>query len=313
MRSVQMHLPAIIGDYTDFYSSKSHASNVGIMFRGKDNALQPNWLHLPVGYHGRSSSVVLSGTSLHRPCGQLCSDDKNPTYGSCKQLDFELELAAFVGPGNTLGSPIRIDDAEHHIFGVVLMNDWSARDIQRWEYVPLGPFGAKNFGTTISPWVVTMDALKGFEVSGEKQEPQVLPYLRDARHSVLNINLEVSIQGKNQAEPTVITRSNSKYLYWSFKQQLAHHTVTGCNMRPGDLLGSGTISGPNREEFGSMLELNWKGTQEIQLKDGTTRHFLQDYDTVRMRGWAQGDGYRIGFGTCDGTVLPAVPQQHSTQ
>jgi len=279
------------------------------MFRGKDNALQPNWLHLPVGYHGRSSSVVVSGTDIRRPNGQLCPDEKKPPiFGACKNLDFELELAFFVGPGNKLGDPIDINEAEDHIFGVVLMNDWSARDIQKWEYVPLGPFGAKNFGTSISPWVVTMEALKSFKIEGPKQvDPEPLPYLREKEMKVFDIQLQVGIQSEKMTTPTIVSNSNSKYLYWNFNQQLAHHTLTGCNMNPGDLLGSGTISGPQESEYGSMLELCWKGEKEVPLSDGTKRKFLQDGDTVVITGYAQGDGYRVGFGSCSGKVLPAHP------
>uniref|UniRef100_F6U354 Fumarylacetoacetase n=1 Tax=Equus caballus TaxID=9796 RepID=F6U354_HORSE len=271
--SATMHLPATIGDYTDFYSSWQHATNVGIMFRGKENALVPNWLHLPVGYHGRASSVVVSGTPIRRPVGQMRPDDssfsgvpaKPPVYGACKLLDIELEMAFFVGPGNKFGEPIPISKAHEHIFGMVLMNDWSARDIQKWEYVPLGPFLGKSFGTTISPWVVPMDALMPFAVP----------------------NLE-------------------QYMYWTMLQQLAHHSVNGCNLRPGDLLASGTISGPEPESFGSMLELSWKGTKVIELGNGHTRTFLLDGDEVIITGHCQGDGYRIGFGQCAGKVLPAV-------
>lgn len=306
--SVTMELPCNIGDYTDFYSSRSHATNVGIMFRGVDNALQPNWLHLPVGYHGRSSSVVVSGTNLKRPNGQLCPDDKQPVYGSCKLLDFELEMACFVGPGNKLGEPISMANAEDHIFGLTIMNDWSARDIQKWEYVPLGPFGAKNFGTTISPWIVTLEALKPFQVDAEEQkDPSVLPYLVEPSGPLkcYDINLTVSIKSDEMKEPTVVSNSNAKYLYWNFKQQLVHHTVTGCNMRAGDLLGSGTISGPADTEYGSLLELSWRGAKEVKMNDGSTRKFLRDNDEVNMVGYCQGDGYRIGFGDCKGKVLPA--------
>jgi fumarylacetoacetase len=303
---VQMVLPARIGDYTDFYSSRDHATNVGIMFRGVDNALQPNWLHLPVGYHGRSSSVVISGTDLHRPCGQLKDEENPPTFGSCKLMDFELEMAFFVGPSNPLGHRIKIEEAEDHIFGLVVMNDWSARDIQKWEYVPLGPFGAKNFGTSISPWIVTLEALEPFRIQGPDQnDPPVLPYLKDPVAGGYDIHLAVDITTK-QGGPFNISNSNLKNLYWSMKQQLTHHSVTGCNMQPGDLLGSGTISGPTPDSYGSMLELCWKGTKPIELPNGEVRKFLQDGDTVTMTGYCQGDGYRVGFGSVVGTVLPAV-------
>ncbi|KAL6048052.1 Fumarylacetoacetase [Balamuthia mandrillaris] len=243
-----MVLPATIGDYTDFYSSKEHATNVGTMFRGAENALMPNWLHLPVGYHGRASSVVVSGTPIRRPVGQTRpQDDQPPVFGPCKLLDFELEMAFFVGPGNKLGERIKIEEAEDHIFGMVLMNDWSARDIQKWEYVPLGPFCAKNFATTISPWVVPLEALEPFRVPSPKQEdPTPLPYLQDSSNAAYDIRLEVALKTDKLDSPHVVCRSNFKYLYWSMKQQLTHHAVTGCNMRPGDLLGSGTISGPVR-------------------------------------------------------------------
>lgn len=307
---VQMRMPCVIGDYTDFYSSRHHAYNVGVIFRGKDNALQPNWLHLPVGYHGRASSVVLSGTNIVRPKGQLVTSDEGPpTLGPCKLMDFELEMACFVGPGNELGAPMTMDQAEDSIFGLALMNDWSARDIQKWEYVPLGPFGAKNFGTTISPWIVTCEALEPFLIPNEVQEPQPLPYLRETKPQGLqtyDIKLAVTIQGEDMKEPQRVSLSNSKYLYWNFKQQLTHHTVTGCNMRPGDLLGSGTISGPNETEYGSMLELSWRGSKEVKVGEGV-RKFLKDGDEVNMVGWCEGQGYVIGFGECKGKILPALP------
>ncbi|XP_041074543.1 fumarylacetoacetase [Polyodon spathula] len=303
----EMHLPAEIGDYTDFYSSRDHATNVGIMFRGKENALMPNWLHLPVGYHGRASSVVVSGTPLKRPMGQVRPDEtKPPVYGSCKLLDIELEMAFFVGPGNKLGEPIPIHKAHEHIFGMVLMNDWSARDIQKWEYVPLGPFLGKSFGTTISPWVVPMEALMPFAQPNSVQDPKPLPYLCHDDPYTFDINLFVSVKGETMKEPSTISKSNFKYMYWTMKQQLAHHTVSGCNVRPGDLLASGTISGPDEESFGSMLELSWKGTKTIDLGDGQTRKFLQDGDEVIMTGYCQGKGYRVGFGQCRGKVLPAL-------
>uniref|UniRef100_A0A8C9VT86 Fumarylacetoacetase n=1 Tax=Scleropages formosus TaxID=113540 RepID=A0A8C9VT86_SCLFO len=307
--SAKMHLPADIGDYTDFYSSRDHATNVGIMFRGKDNALMPNWLRLPVGYHGRASSVVVSGTSFRRPMGQMRPDPTQPpVFGQCKQLDFELEMAFFVGPGNKLGEPIPIEKAHEHIFGMVLMNDWSARDIQAWEYVPLGPFLGKNFGTTISPWVVPMEALLPFTVPNEVQDPEPLPYLRHSDTYTFDINLFVSLKGEAMKEPVTICKSNFKYMYWTVKQQLAHHTVNGCNVRPGDLLASGTISGPDPESFGSMLELSWRGSKVINLGAGETRTFLKDGDEVSLTGYCQGNGYRVGFGSCAGVVLPARQQ-----
>ncbi|XP_043933906.1 fumarylacetoacetase [Protopterus annectens] len=305
--SATMHLPAEIGDYTDFYSSCHHATNVGIMFRGKENALMPNWLHLPVGYHGRASSVVVSGTPIRRPMGQMRPDDsKPPEYGHCKLLDFELEMAFFVGSGNALGTPIPISQAHEHIFGMVLMNDWSARDIQKWEYVPLGPFLGKSFGTTISPWVVPMEALMPFIVQNTVQDPKPLPYLLHEDPYTFDIDLFVSIKGQGMDKPTTVCKSNFKYMYWDMKQQLAHHTVNGCNVRPGDLLASGTISGPDPSSFGSMLELCWKGTKTVDLGNGNTRKFLQDGDEVIITGYCQGDGYRVGFGQCSGKVLPPL-------
>ncbi|XP_073425120.1 fumarylacetoacetase isoform X2 [Dendrobates tinctorius] len=302
----KLHLPANIGDYTDFYSSRDHATNVGIMFRGKENALMPNWLHLPVGYHGRASSVVVSGSPIKRPKGQTRpSDDKPPIFDASKLLDIELEMAFFVGPGNDLGKPIPIQKADEHIFGMVLMNDWSARDIQKWEYVPLGPFLSKNFATTISPWVVPMEALMPFVLPNPVQDPAPLQYLQDKSNYTFNINLSVCLQGDGMKEPATLCRSNFKYMYWTMKQQLAHHTVTGCNVRPGDLLASGTISGPDPESFGSMLELSWRGSKPIDLGNGHTRTFLRDGDTVVIRGFCQGEGYRVGFGECSGTIQPA--------
>eukprot|EP00116_Pleurobrachia_bachei_P004596 sb/3464858/ len=306
---VTMHLPAQIGDYTDFYSSRNHATNVGTMFRGKDNALQPNWLHLPVGYHGRSSSVVLSGTPIKRPLGQILPSPTatTPVFAPCKLFDFELEMGFFVGPGNKMGEPIEMKDAADQIFGLVLMNDWSARDIQKWEYVPLGPFNAKNLGTTISPWVVTMDALAPFVLPHEpKVDPEPLPYLKENDSYQYDINLFVAIKGEEMSKAETVSRSNFKYMYWSPRQQLVHHSVTGCNMQPGDLLGSGTISGKEDGELGCMLELCWKGTREVKLgESGEIRKFLKDGDDVIITGYAQGMGYRVGFGECTGKVLPA--------
>lgn len=307
MSEAVMHLPADIGDYTDFYSSIHHATNVGIMFRGKDNALMPNWRHLPVGYHGRASSVVVSGMPLHRPCGQSVPDEsKPPVFGPCRLLDFELEVAFFVGPGNDLGHPVTMEDAEDHIFGFVLMNDWSARDIQKWEYVPLGPFLGKNFGTTISPWVVPMEALKPFLVPNMEQDPVPLPYLQHNGSFNFDIKLQIQLKVDELPEPVTICNSNYKYLYWTAKQQLVHHTVSGCNLRPGDLLASGTISGPTEDSFGSLLELSWKGTKALDLGGGVTRKFLQDGDDVIITGYCEKDGLRIGFGDCRGKVLPAL-------
>lgn len=303
--AVTMELPARIGDYTDFYSSREHATNVGTMFRGADNALMPNWLHLPVGYHGRSSSIQVSGRPVRRPSGQLNPDDSTPVHGPTKLLDFELEMGFFVGPGNALGDPIPVQEAADHIFGFVLVNDWSARDIQKWEYVPLGPFLGKNFATTISPWVVPMAALEPFRVTGPVQDPEPLPYLRTSGPWSYDIQLEVGIRTPRAAEPDVVCRSNFRHLYWNVCQQLAHHTVNGCNAQAGDLMASGTISGPTPDSYGSMLELTWRGTKPLQLADGSERKFIQDGDSVVMWGWAQGDGYRVGFGKAEGLILAA--------
>lgn len=306
--TAKMHAPVEIGDYTDFYSSLEHATNVGIMFRGKDNALMPNWKYLPVGYHGRASSIVISGTSIRRPNGQRRSnDDSPPEFGPCKLMDFELEMAFFIGTPSNLGEPIDIKKAQDHIFGMVLMNDWSARDIQKWEYVPLGPFLGKNLGTTISPWIVTMEALQPFICENVPQDPAPFSYLQHSDPYNYDIHLEVLLRPENSKEATVISRSNFKYMYWTMKQQLAHHTVTGCNMKSGDLLASGTISGKTPDSYGSMLELSWKGTKEITLSDGQKRKFLQDGDEVTLTGYCQGDGYRVGFGQCIGKLLPAHP------
>ncbi|XP_024888197.1 fumarylacetoacetase [Temnothorax curvispinosus] len=301
-----MHLPAKIGDYTDFYSSINHATNVGIMFRGKENPLMPNWKYLPVGYHGRASSVVVSGTPIRRPCGQtLPVEGAAPVFGPSRLMDFELEVAFFVGgPSTNLGDTVPASKAHDHIFGMVLMNDWSARDIQKWEYVPLGPFGSKNLGTTISPWIVTMEALEPFKIPNMTQDPEPFPYLQHDESCNFDIKLEVDLKPPSGVV-TTICRSNFKYMYWTPRQQLAHHTVTGCNINPGDLMGSGTISGTTSDSYGSMLELCWKGTHTIPLKDGTTRKFLQDGDEVIIRGHCVGDGYKVGFGSCTGKLLPA--------
>jgi fumarylacetoacetase len=303
---VTLHLPVDVGDYTDFYSSKQHATNVGTMFRGAENALKDNWVHLPVGYHGRASSVIPSGQDVRRPCGQTRpNDDEPPVYGPTKLLDFELETGFFVGDGNELGTPIPIDEADEHIFGMVLVNDWSARDIQGWEYDPLGPFLGKSFATTISPWVVPMAALEPFRTAGPTQDPEPLDYLQGEGDAAYDITLEVDLQSPSMSEPHTICRSNTKHLYWSMRQQLAHHTVNGCNARAGDLMASGTISGPTKESYGSMLELSWRGEEPVPLPGDETRSFLEDGDRVILRGYAEGDGYRVGFGTAEGTVLPA--------
>lgn len=305
MAEVEMLLPAEIGDYTDFYSSREHASNVGTMFRGPDKALQPNWLHLPVAYHGRSSSIIVSGNDVRRPYGQSKPDDaSSPIYGPSRALDFELEMAAFIGPGNALGQPIPIAQAEEHLFGMVILNDWSARDIQSWEYVPLGPFLGKNFATSISPWVVTMEALSPFRVAAPPQDPPPLPYLREPTRTTYDIHLEVLLQGEKMSEATRICTSNFRYLYWTLAQQMAHHTVNGCNLRPGDLLASGTISGPTPDSLGCLLELSWRGSRPVKV-GAETRTFLLDGDRVTMTAWCQGDGCRIGFGDVTARILPA--------
>lgn len=305
MEEVEMMLPVQIGDYTDFYSSEQHARNVGTMFRGPENALKPNWKHLPVGYHGRASSVVVSGTELHRPQGQTIPDgEENPVFGPSKLLDFELEMGFLTGGGNELGNRISVKNARDHIFGLMLVNDWSARDIQKWEYVPLGPFLAKNWATSVSPWIVTLDALEPFKTEGPEQDPEPLPYLQ-TDEGWYDIELEVYLQADDMDKPHCICRSNYKNLYWSMNQQLAHQTVTGCNVRAGDLYASGTISGESEDSYGSMLELTWKGEKPIQLPNGEERTFIEDGDTVSMTGYAQGNGYRIGFGEVSGHILPA--------
>jgi len=306
--SATLLLPVEVGDYTDFYSSREHATNVGVMFRGRENALMPNWLHLPVGYHGRASSIVVSGTQVRRPRGQTMPDGASaPLFGPTRQLDFELEVGFFTGPGNALGEPIPLERANAAIFGFVLVNDWSARDIQKWEYQPLGPFLAKNFATSISPWVVTLDALLPFRVPGPPQDdPLPLPYLRESEPWSFDIALDVWLKSARMAERARIARSNHRHLYWNVRQQVAHHTVTGCNLRPGDLIASGTISGPDKESRGSLLELTWRGTEPLALPSGETRTFLEDGDELAITGFAERDGVRIGFGEVSGTVLPAA-------
>ncbi len=305
IEKVTMQLPVAVGDYTDFYSSIEHATNVGIMFRDPDNALLPNWKHIPVGYHGRSSSIVVSGTNIYRPKGQtIAKGTTTPVFGPSKLVDFELETAFITGKGNELGESIPIEKTEEHIFGLVLFNDLSARDIQKWEYIPLGPFLSKNFGSVISPWIVTLDALEPFRVNGPEQEPAVLPYLQFNGKRNFDINLEVFIKPQNGGE-TKISKTNFKYMYWNMSQQLAHQTVNGCNIKPGDMYGSGTISGPTPDSYGSMLELAWQGTKPVKLNDGSERKFINDNDTIIMRGWAENKEVRIGFGEAVTTILPA--------
>ncbi|MBL7891954.1 MAG: fumarylacetoacetase [Bacteroidia bacterium] len=306
MNEVELLLPVKIGDYTDFYSSIDHATNMGKMFRDPANALLPNWKHIPVGYHGRASSIIVSGTNFHRPKGQTKpADAENPVFGPSKLLDFELETAFIIGKPTRLGETVSTDKADDHIFGMVLLNDWSARDIQSWEYVPLGPFLSKNFASTISPWVVTLDALEPFRTEGYKQEPKVLPYLEYSGKKNIDITLEVFIQPAGQ-QPHKICTSNYKYMYWVMEQQLAHHTVNGCNINIGDLMASGTISGPEEGSFGSMMEITWRGTKPIRLPDGSERKFINDGDTVLIKGYSVKNGVRIGFGECKATVLPAT-------
>lgn len=304
---VTTQLPARVGDYTDFYSSYHHAFNVGTMFRGPENAIMPNWRWLPIAYHGRASSLVVSGTDLRRPRGQTKAPDAAvPGFGPSRALDFELETAFLIGPPNELGEPIPVERATDHIFGLVLMNDWSARDIQTWEYQPLGPFLAKNFCTSISPWVVTLEALEPFRRPLPVQEPEPFPYLRAPRDFLFDIQLEAQIQTAKMDAPQTITRSNCRNLYWSIAQQLAHHTVGGCNLQPGDLLASGTISGPEEEARGSLLELTWRGANPLQLSGGETRKWLEDGDRLTITGWSEGAGYRVGFGEVTGRVLPPI-------
>jgi fumarylacetoacetase len=309
LKKIELLLPAAIGDYTDFYSSREHAGNVGQMFRGPADALPPNWLHLPIAYHGRASSVIVSGTDVIRPRGQMLRPGAHtPDFGPTVELDFELEVGFFTGPGNRPGEPIPIDSAADHIFGLVLVNDWSARDIQRWEYRPLGPFLSKNFATSISPWIVPLAALEPFRAPSPFQTPAPLPYLSSEGNWAFDIRLEARLQSRKMAERgrphIVISTTNFKHLYWNMAQQLAHHTINGCNLRPGDLLASGTISGPTPDSYGSLLELTWGGSRPILLPTGEERRFLEDGDRLTIAGWCQGDGYRVGFGEVTARILP---------
>lgn len=304
-KSAKMHLPVHIGDYTDFYASIEHATNVGMMFRDPENALLPNWRHLPVAYHGRASSIIPSGVNIHRPKGQTMPNGaEKPVFGPSRLLDFELETAFIIGKNSELGQNISTHEAEEYIFGMVLFNDWSARDIQKWEYVPLGPFLGKNFASSITPWIVTMEALEPFRTDTPQQEPEVLPYLKFEGQNSYDIELQVSIQAENDEE-SLVCRSNFKYMYWNMCQQLAHHTVNGCNVRIGDMMGSGTLSGPEESAFGSMLELSWGGKKAVQLNNGLQRKFIEDGDTVIMRGFSQKGNLRVGFGELKTKVLPA--------
>lgn len=306
MDEIEMLLPVSVGDYTDFYASKEHATNVGSLFRDPENALLPNWLHIPIGYHGRSSSIIPSGTPIKRPLGQSkpAEGSNSPGFGPSKLLDFELEMAFITTASNSLGERIPIEEAEEYIFGLVQFNDWSARDIQAWEYVPLGPFLGKSFASTISPWIVTLDALEPFRVANPKQEPAPLPYLQSDKDGSFDINLQVGIQPEGEKE-TVVANSNFKYMYWTMAQQLTHHTVNGCPVNSGDMMGSGTISGPTKDSYGSMLELTWRGQNPIKMADGSERKFINDHDTVVMRAYCENDKVRIGFGECTGKILPA--------
>jgi fumarylacetoacetase len=305
LEEVEMCMPVKIPNYTDFYSSEEHATNVGSLFRDPKNALLPNWKHMPVGYHGRASSIVVSGANIHRPKGQIkLPDSETPIFSASQKLDFELEVAFITCKETELGSSVSTSEAENFIFGFVLFNDWSARDIQQWEYVPLGPFLGKNFGSTISPWIVTMDALEPFRVAGPKQSQEVLPYLKTEGDKTFDINLEVSIQAEN-SNSEIISKSNFKHLYWNVNQQLAHQTINGCNLQVGDVYASGTISGPNKDSLGSLLELTLNGKNPITLMDGSTRDFIKDGDTIILKGYASKDNVRIGFGECRGKIVPS--------
>ncbi|MCH7334934.1 fumarylacetoacetase [Acinetobacter sp. NIPH 2699] len=304
--TVTLHLPIHVPGYTDFYSSKEHATNVGTMFRDPKNALLPNWSELPVGYNGRASSVIVSGTDIVRPSGQIkLPNSERPIFSATRKLDFELETAFIVGKATKLGQPIAIEDASDHIFGMVLLNDWSARDIQQWEYVPLGPFNAKTFASAISPWVVTMEALEPFKVKGPEQQPKPLRYLEEHCSNSYDIHLSVEVQSPQSQKSDVICQTNFKYMYWSMAQQLTHHTISGCNVQVGDLMGSGTISGPTEDSYGSLLELTWNTTKPLTLSNGETRGFLEDGDRVVMKGYCEKDGIRIGFGQVENTILAA--------
>ena len=305
--TVEMHLPVNIGDYTDFYSSIEHASNIGSMFRDPSNPLLPNWKHLPVGYHGRASSIIVSGKNIHRPKGQIMPlDSETPIFSSSNRVDFELEMGYIIGKNSSLGSSISTTDSQDYIFGKVLFNDWSARDIQKWEYVPLGPFLGKSFASSISPWVVTMEALDPFRIAGPIQEPNVLDYLKFDGLKNYDINLSVSITPEDSNIESIVCNSNFKYMYWNMNQQIAHHTVNGCNLNVGDMMASGTISGHTKDSYGSMLELSWGGKNPIELKDGSTRTFINDMDTVTMRGYCEKNNIRVGFGEVKSKILPST-------
>jgi fumarylacetoacetase len=307
MADAKLYLPIAVAGYTDFYSSKEHATNVGTMFRDKSNPLLPNWLHIPIGYNGRSSTVVVSGTKVRRPRGQLKPPNAElPSFGPCKRLDFELEMGVVIGQPSPMGEMLTESQAEAMIFGFVLLNDWSARDIQQWEYVPLGPFQAKAFATSISPWIVTREALEPFRLHGPAQDPAPLPYLQQVLPNNYDLRLDVGLRAASMNKSARICRTNFKTMYWSSVQQLMHHASSGCAMNVGDLLGSGTISGPEQDQRGSLLEISWNGTEPIELPGGIKRTFLEDGDSLVMRGWCQGDGYRVGFGEVEGTIAAAI-------
>ena len=307
MNEAEMHLPVKVGDYTDFYSSIEHATNIGSMFRDPSNPLLPNWRHLPVGYHGRASSIIVSGIDIFRPKGQVMPlDSVKPVFTSSKRIDFELEMGYIIGKQSSLGSSITTDDADNYIFGKVLFNDWSARDIQKWEYVPLGPFLGKSFASSISPWVVTIEALDNFRVPGPIQNPEVLDYLKFNGLKNYDINLSVSILPEKTNIETIVCKSNFKYMYWNMSQQIAHHTINGCNLNVGDIMASGTISGKSKDSYGSMLELSWGGKKNIELNDGSSRTFIEDYDSVIMRGYCEKDNIRVGFGEVKSKLLPSI-------
>ena len=307
MNEAEMHLPVKVGDYTDFYSSIEHATNIGSMFRDPSNPLLPNWRYLPVGYHGRASSIIVSGIDIFRPQGQVMPKDSDkPVFTPSKRIDFELEMGYIIGKNSSLGSSITTDDADNYIFGKVLFNDWSARDIQKWEYVPLGPFLGKSFASSISPWVVTIEALDNFRVAGPIQNPEVLDYLKFNGLKNYDINLSVSILPEKTNIETIVCKSNFKYMYWNMSQQIAHHTINGCNLNVGDMMASGTISGKSKDSYGSMLELSWGGKKNIELNDGSSRTFIEDYDSVIMRGYCEKDNIRVGFGEVKSKLLPSI-------
>jgi len=309
--AVRLHLPFEVAEYTDFYAGRQHAFNVGTMFRGPENALPPNWLHIPIGYSGRASTVIVSGTEIHRPLGQMKPPTADaPIFGPSRRLDIELEMGAVVGMPNAWGEPVTVAEADAMIFGYVLLNDWSARDIQGWEYQPLGPFQGKAFATSISPWVVTKAALEPFRVSTPPREKELLSYLNEPGPMLYDIALEVTMRPDGADRATTISRTNYRTMYYSAAQQLAHHAIGGCKMNAGDLLASGTISGPEKDQFGSLLELTWGGKEPLVLETGEERRFIEDGDTMTLTGWAQGDRYRIGFGECTGKILPAREEKN---